>query len=134
MEKGNQLAGKVFDRFQVGKDAEKLGGSFASPVLSNTEGVEDLVFTYDSRALASRIIEGTYYYKFRMKNNLPSDLEFEYGEAIPWFNLQGTADPDFPYHNLIHLFINFAFENSKKIFYEIQIVKNQNVIKSFGFK
>lgn len=38
------------------------------------------------------------------------------------------------YHNLRHLSINFAFENSKKIFYEIQIVKNQNVIKSFGFK
>ena len=27
-----------------------------------------------------------------MKKGLPSNLEFEYAEAIPWFKLQGTAD------------------------------------------
>ncbi|MFB9121666.1 hypothetical protein ACFFUE_10765 [Bergeyella porcorum] len=92
IEKGEELAGKIFDRFQVGKDAEKLDGRFASPVLNSTEGVEDLVFTYDSRALSNPITEGTYYYKFKMKKGLPLNLEFEYGEAIPWFKLQGTAD------------------------------------------
>jgi hypothetical protein len=54
--------------------------------------VADLVFTYDSRALVDRIQEGTYYYKFKIKDNVPSILEFEYGEAIPWFKLQGNAD------------------------------------------
>ena len=92
VERGEELAGKVFDRFQVGKDAEKLDGRFASPVLNSAEGVEDLVFTYDSRALSNPITEGTYYYKFKMKKGLPSNLEFEYAEAIPWFKLQGTAD------------------------------------------
>lgn len=88
-ETGNELAGKVFDRFQINGE---LGGSFASPVLSSNEGVNELVFTYDSRALATKIDEGTFYIKFRLKDNLPSDLSFEYGEAIPWFNLLGSAD------------------------------------------
>ena len=92
IEKGNQLAGKVFDRFQTGNNADKLGGGFASPVLNSNEGVADLIFTYDSRALADRIQEGTYYYKFKIKDIVPANLEFEYGEAIPWFKLQGNAD------------------------------------------
>ena len=41
---------------------------------------------------ASSHQRGTYYYKFKMKKGLPSNLEFEYAEAIPWFKLQGTAD------------------------------------------
>ncbi len=52
----------------------------------------DLVFTYDSRALANQIRDGTHYIKFKLKDYLPANLEFEYGEAIPWFNLQGNAD------------------------------------------
>jgi len=88
-EKGNQLAGKVFDRFQ---GSEQLSGGFASPVLNSNEGVGDLVFTYDSRALADRIQDGTHYIKFKLKDNVPANLEFEYGEAIPWFKLQGNAD------------------------------------------
>ncbi|WP_126651690.1 fibronectin type III domain-containing protein [Chryseobacterium aureum] len=91
VEMSSQLVGKVFDRFQVGKYADGLGGSFASPVLNSTEGVADLVFTYDSRALANKIKEGTYYYKFRIKDDVPG-LFFEYGEAIPWFEYMGTAD------------------------------------------
>lgn len=91
IEIGSQLIGKVFDRFQEGKYAAGLGGSFASPILNSGEGVEDLIFTYDSRALANQIKEGTYYYKFRIKDDIPS-LIFEYGEAIPWFKLSGNAD------------------------------------------
>lgn len=99
-EKGNQLAGKVFDRFQGN---EQLSGGFASPVLNSSEGVADLVFTYDSRALASQIQDGTHYIKFKLKDNLPGNLEFEYGEAIPWFNLPGNADQiktSIPFQNL----------------------------------
>lgn len=91
IEMSSQLVGKVFDRFQVGKYADGLGGGFASPVLNSNEGVADLVFTYDSRALASKIQEGTYYYKFKIKDEVPG-LFFEYGEAIPWFGYMGTAD------------------------------------------
>jgi hypothetical protein len=61
-------------------------------VLNSNEGVADLVFTYDSRALADRIEDGTHYFKFKLKDNIPANLEFEYGEAIPWFNLPGNAD------------------------------------------
>ncbi len=51
-----------------------------------------MVFTYDSRALANTIEEGTYYFKFKLLGDLPNGLVFEYGEAIPWFNLSGLAD------------------------------------------
>ena len=69
-----------------------MKGEYASPILNSDKGVNGLVFTYDSRALSNPITEGTYYYKFKMKKGLPSNLEFEYAEAIPWFKLQGTAD------------------------------------------
>jgi hypothetical protein len=88
VETGSELSGKTFDRFQIDED---LGGGFASPVNSGEE-VGDLVFTYDSRALKYQISEGTYYIKFKLKNNIPSDLKFEYGEAIPWFNASGNAN------------------------------------------
>ncbi|MDO6808360.1 fibronectin type III domain-containing protein [Zobellia galactanivorans] len=88
IESGSELSGKTFDRFQ---GYENLGGKYASPVKSG-EGVGDLVFTYDSRALISQIQEGTYYLKFKLKNNLPVNLTFEYGEAIPWFGTLGNAD------------------------------------------
>ncbi len=42
--------------------------------------------------MADRIQEGKYYIRFKLKENLPIDLEFEYGEVIPWFKLQGNAD------------------------------------------
>jgi hypothetical protein len=85
---GNELAGKVFDRFQGSGD---ISGSFASPVYG-TQGIDDLYFTYDSRALKYNIKEGTNYVKFKFKNNLPSDLKFEYGDVIPWFEKQGLGD------------------------------------------
>jgi hypothetical protein len=97
-----------------------LGGSFASPVLNGTEGVEDLMFTYDSRALANKIKEGTYYYKFRIKDDVPN-LIFEYGEAIPWFKLTGNADQiksSFKFNDIInHIEIveKLKFENGKWI-------------------
>ena len=69
-----------------------MKGDYASPILNSDKGVNGLVFTYDSRALSNPITEGTYYYKFKMKKGLPSNLEFEYAEAITWFKLQGTAD------------------------------------------
>jgi len=88
IEKGEELAGKVFDRFQ---GPGRLKGEYASPILNSDKGVEDLIFTYDSRALQSEIKEGTNYIKFRFKNNLPQNLEFEYSEIVPWFERQGLG-------------------------------------------
>ncbi|WP_317898810.1 hypothetical protein [Aurantibacillus circumpalustris] len=88
VENGSQLSGKTFDRFQ---NSANLSGSFASPV-NTGEGLQDLVFTYDSRALNTQIPQNTYYIKFKLLSNLPSSLKFDFGEAIPWFNTSGTAD------------------------------------------
>ena len=88
IEKGEELACKVFDRFQ---GPGRLKGEYASPILNSDKGVEDLIFTYDSRALQSEIKEGTNYIKFRFKNNLPQNLEFEYSEIVPWFERQGLG-------------------------------------------
>lgn len=87
-ETGNELAGKVFDRFQGSGD---ISGKFASPVYG-TQGIDDLYFTYDSRALKYDIGENTNYIKFKFKDNLPSDLKFDYGDVQPWFGKQGLGD------------------------------------------
>jgi hypothetical protein len=87
-ETGEQLAGKVFDRFQGGGD---ISGSFASPVYG-AEGVGNLHFTYDSRALKESLLDGTNYVKFKFKDNLPSDLKVDYGDVAPWFGKQGLGD------------------------------------------
>jgi hypothetical protein len=89
-ETGNQLVGKIFDRFQ-GVGRSELGGRFASPVYGD-EGVGNLHFTYDSRALGDAIEEGSIYIKFKFKNNLPPDLKFDYGDVQPWFGKQGLGD------------------------------------------
>jgi hypothetical protein len=107
VESSKDLSGKTFDRFQ---NEPNLGGSYASPVYSS-EGVGELVFTYDSRALKGSIKEGTHYIKFKLKDNIPSDLKFEYGEAIPWFQVAGNADQ-------IKSTINFK-ELIKGVHYEI---------------
>ena len=112
---GNQLSNKIFDRFQ---DYDELGGFFASPV-GVGEGLSELVFTYDSRALKNSIKQGTRYIKFKFKNNLPTNLSFEYGETIPWFNLTGNADQ-------IKSTINFL-DLKEGIHYEIiEVFKYQN--------
>ncbi|MDY3345647.1 fibronectin type III domain-containing protein, partial [Riemerella anatipestifer] len=87
-ETGNELAGKVFDRFQGSGD---ISGKFASPVYG-TQGIDDLYFTYDSRALKYNIKDNTNYIKFKFKDNLPSDLKFDYGDVQPWFGRQGLGD------------------------------------------
>ncbi|MFK8299035.1 hypothetical protein ACI76O_11825, partial [Capnocytophaga cynodegmi] len=84
-EKGEQLAGKVFDRFQKYED---LSGGFASPVPNNS------AYTIQSRALGvnydemEELGQSYYYIKFKIKDASP-DLNFEYGEAVPWFNELG---------------------------------------------
>ncbi len=87
-EKGNQLANKVFDRFQGSGD---ITGEFASPVYGS-QGIDDLYFTYDSRALKWDIGEGTNYIKFKFKSNVPDDVIFDYGDVIQWFERQGLGD------------------------------------------
>ena len=87
-EKGSQLAEKTFDRFQGPGD---ITGDFASPVYG-TQGIDDLYFTYDSRALKWKIGEGTNYIKFKFKSNVPDDVIFEYSDVIPWFGRQGLGD------------------------------------------
>lgn len=87
-EKGNQLSGKVFDRFQGAGD---ISVEYVSPVYG-TEGIGDLYFTYDSRALKWDIGEGTNYIKFKFNDNIPDDVIFEYGDVIPWFGKGGLGD------------------------------------------
>ena len=114
-ETGNELAGKVFDRFQ---GPGGISGKFASPVYG-TQGIDDLYFTYDSRALKYNIGENTNYVKFKFKDNLPSDLKFDYGDVQPWFGKQGLGDQvkssaDFKeLKNYIEILEQFEFKNKK---------------------
>ncbi|MFK7113513.1 hypothetical protein V3468_03570, partial [Flavobacterium oreochromis] len=74
-----------FDRFQTkynGSIQDKLGGGFASPVNNSVYNRVDNVFTYDARALMDDLEEGTYYFKFRLKNT--EGITFDVGPAIPW--------------------------------------------------
>jgi hypothetical protein len=88
-EGGNQLAGKTFDRFQKQGD---IGGSYASPVYQG-EGLNDLYFTYDSRSLVTSVkTEGLTYIKFKFREKVPTHVEFEYGEIIPWWGRNGLGD------------------------------------------
>ena len=68
---------------------EDLGGRFASPVFQGEYNKIDMPFTYDSRALLDDIQEGTVYIKFKIIDY--SDLEFKYGNAIPWKNRKGEV-------------------------------------------
>jgi len=67
------------------------------------EGIGDLYFTYDSRALKYEIKEGTNYIKFKFKQDIPNDIKVEYGEAIPWFNQSGLGDQIKSSEELINL-------------------------------
>ncbi|QYS89476.1 hypothetical protein [Flavobacterium davisii] len=74
-----------FDRFQTklrGEEQDMLGGGFASPVKNSAYNQIDNVFTYDARALMDDLEEGTYYFKFRLKNS--EGVTFDVGPAIPW--------------------------------------------------
>ncbi len=90
--------------------------SLASPVNAG-EGVGDLVFTYDSRALSGQIPDGTFYIKFKFKDNLPSDLKFDYGETIPWFDTMGNADQIKSSMNLRDLRLGIDYEILEKLHY-----------------
>lgn len=79
---------EVFDRFQT---RENLGGGYGGVIENPNE-----VYTISSRALKenySEIIKNGspyFYIKFKLKK-VPSDLMYEYGEAIPWFGELGGA-------------------------------------------
>nr|WP_315126895.1 hypothetical protein [uncultured Capnocytophaga sp.] len=87
VEKGEELTGKIFDRFQKYED---LGGEFASPVPTNSR------YTLQARALGvnydemEQLGQVYYYFKFKVKKGV-TNLEFEYGEAMPWFKEIGGA-------------------------------------------
>ncbi|KQB40403.1 Fibronectin type III domain protein [Flavobacterium aquidurense] len=72
------------DRFQ--KDPS-LAGGFGSPILKNGEGIDDLVYTYDSRMLSDKISEGTYYFVFQMSDKAV-DVDLKIGDVAPWFKKQ----------------------------------------------
>jgi hypothetical protein len=86
-ESGNQLSGRVFDRFQ---NYESLSGKYASPVPENS------VFSLRSRALGvnydemEELGQSYYYIKFKI-SNASSNLKFQYGDAAPWFDEIGGA-------------------------------------------
>ncbi|WP_202029768.1 fibronectin type III domain-containing protein [Galbibacter mesophilus] len=73
------LQNMSFDRFQK---ESSLGGSYASPIKEN-EGIEDLVYTYDSRMLATDLSDGTYYFKFKFSTTVDGDVLK--GDVAPWF-------------------------------------------------
>lgn len=69
------------DRFQK---EPGLGGGFGSPILQNGEGIDDLVYTYDSRMLADDLDDGVYYFSFKMSNKAV-DVDLKIGDVAPWF-------------------------------------------------
>ncbi|MFL1897211.1 hypothetical protein ACJRPK_16025 [Aquimarina sp. 2-A2] len=79
---------ELFDRFQT---RESLGGGYAGYLES-----PDAVATISARALKENYSEiaangdDYYYFLFKLKET-PSDLKFEYGEAMPWFGETGGA-------------------------------------------
>ncbi|WP_431167040.1 fibronectin type III domain-containing protein [Tenacibaculum halocynthiae] len=79
---------ETIDRFQKSTQPS-LGGGFGSPIRNNAEGVDDLVFTYDSRMLDDKLKEGTYYFEFKMSEKA-TDVELTVGDVAPWFNKQAN--------------------------------------------
>lgn len=112
-ETGAALNNKVFDRFQGEID---LGGNFASPV-SSGEGINHLVFTYDSRALGVTPKIGTYYIKFKLLDS-PGNMNFNYGEAIPWFGTNGGGTQIKSSVNFGNLVEGVNYEVLEKMFYD----------------
>lgn len=78
--KGNKFELPI-DRFQK---ESSLSGSFGSPIKTNSEGIEDLIYTYDSRMLADRLDDGIYYFKFLLSNKA-TNVDLKIGDVAPWF-------------------------------------------------
>jgi hypothetical protein len=74
------------DRFQK---ESSLGGGFGSPILKNSAGVDDLVYTYDSRMLSNDISEGSYYFVFEMSDKA-ADVDLKIGDVAPWFKKEAN--------------------------------------------
>lgn len=96
------------DRFQ--KDPS-LAGGFGSPILKNSEGVDDLVYTYDSRMLSEKISEGTYYFVFQMSDKA-SDVDLKIGDVAPWFKKQvNLAGEQIEFSKKLHALDASYFKN-----------------------
>ncbi len=113
VEKGKQLVDKVFDRFQ---GPGEISGRYGSPVYKG-EGIEDLYFTYDSRALKYTIEEGTTYFKFRITKDISDDVTFKYGEVIPWWGKAGLGDQIESSKNLFDLLSSGELEIVEKMIF-----------------
>ncbi|MEX0274212.1 MAG: hypothetical protein AB3N16_07540, partial [Flavobacteriaceae bacterium] len=91
-----------FDRFQK---QPSLGGSYASPIRNRGEGVGDLHYTYDSRALKDKMEDGMYYFSFKIRPTARSGLSIEEGDVMPWFGVNEKMvgeqiKVNIPFHNL----------------------------------
>jgi hypothetical protein len=96
------------DRFQK---ESSLGGGFGSPVLKNSEGIDDLVYTYDSRMLSDKISEGTYYFVFQMTDKAV-DVELKIGDVAPWFKKQmNLAGEQIEFSKKLHMMDATYFKN-----------------------
>lgn len=96
------------DRFQ--KEAS-LGGGFGSPILKNSEGVDNLVYTYDSRMLSDKISEGTYYFVFQMSDKA-GDVDLKIGDVAPWFKKQvNLAGEQIEFSKKLHALDASYFKN-----------------------
>lgn len=96
------------DRFQ--KEAS-LSGGFGSPILKNSEGVDDLVYTYDSRMLSDDISEGTYYFVFEMSDKA-TDVDLKIGDVAPWFKKEADlAGEQIEFTKKLHFMDASYFKN-----------------------
>ncbi|MBP4137445.1 fibronectin type III domain-containing protein [Flavobacterium geliluteum] len=96
------------DRFQK---ESSLGGGFGSPILKNSEGVDDLVYTYDSRMLSDKISEGMYYFVFQMSDKAV-DVELKIGDVAPWFKKQmNLAGEQIEFSKKLHVMDATYFKN-----------------------
>ncbi len=100
---------KAIDRFQ---DRPSLGGGYGSPVKSG-EGIDDLVYTYDSRMLASKLENDAYYFNFYMTEKA-TDVELTIGDVAPWFNKDARlAGEQIKFSEGLHSIDRSYFKNVK---------------------
>jgi hypothetical protein len=103
------------DRFQK---ESSLGGGFGSPILKNSEGIDNLAYTYDSRMLSDKISEGSYYFIFQMTDKAV-DVDLKIGDVAPWFNKQmNLAGEQIEFSKKLHTLDPTYFKNLEaKVFF-----------------
>ncbi len=86
--------------------------------MKNSEGIDDLVYTYDSRMLSDKISEGTYYFVFQMSDKAV-DVELKIGDVAPWFKKEmSLAGEQIEFSKKLHIMDATYFKNIEaKVFF-----------------